>query len=487
MSQALSEEEKQYVQRFDTPEIRDFNFAPDSANSAMPFQTGPGALPEPAPVSNAGEPTAGAPVAASAVQPENPESPAAGHTAETIPDVTPIGLTQPPVSAELLDPTFIPKFVNQLVKPPVCHPVSCVDDEYVYAIDIIQFKQQILPEGFPETTVWGYGGNVMDEETYLFRYDKSTPGATFEAVRNMPVRIRWTNKLDGPHLMTADPAYHQENAHEGSVPAVTHLHGARISQALNGNPDAWITSDGRTGPAYGMPFCTYPNTQDAAALWYHDNTRGFSRANIYAGLAGFYLLRSGVEFGWQRDGILPRGRYEIPLMIQDRSFKKDGSLVFARVGEKPFRKNTAFLGDSITVNGKVWPNLNVERRQYRFRLLNGSGARVYNLRMSNGMAFTQIGADNGFLHEPRTAESLRLAPGESADILIDFSGIEPAAQIILTNDARSPFPGNDASDPETTGQIMQFTVPVGAPEPVKPERLPPLPCRVTRDRNGQWS
>ena len=430
MTQALSEEEKQYVQRFDTPVIRDFDFAPESANRAMPYQTEPAELPEPTPV------------------------------------------TQTPVPAGRLNPGLIPKFVSRLTKPPVFCPVRFRDDEYLYMIDIIEFRQQMLPEGFPETTVLGYGGNVMDDETRRLRYAAGTPGATFEAVRNMPLRIKWINKLEGPHLMASDPAFHQENAAGGGLPAVTRLHGARIPQAFNGNPDAWFTSDGRAGPAYRMPFCNYPNTQDAAALWYHDNARGFSWANVYAGLLGFYLLRSGVEFGWQRDGILPRGRYEIPMIIQDRCFNSDGSLSFIRADGRLFGRDSGFLGDTITVNGKVWPNLCVERRQYRFRLLNGSGARVYNLRMGNGMPLTQIGAVNGFLPEPKTTESLRLAPGECADILVDFSGIEPGTKIILTNDPRTPFPGSDASEPETTGQIMQFTVPPDAPEPVKPKDLP---------------
>jgi FtsP/CotA-like multicopper oxidase with cupredoxin domain len=290
----------------------------------------------------------------------------------------------------------------------------------------------------------------------------------------MPVRVRWQSKLSGGHLMAADPAFCQGNAagDRDPVPIVTVLHGAKITSALNGNPDAWFTSTGTTGPAYRTPSFSYPNNQDAATLWYHDNARGISQANMYAGLAGFYLLRNGAEFGWQRDAILPRGRYEIPMILQDRSFNTDGSLSFAHTGVKSSQREAGIYGDTITVNGKVWPNLNVDRRLYRFRLLNGSGARTYNMRLSNGMPFTQIGTDTGFLREPQILDSLQLVPFERADILVDFSGAAPGTQIILTNDARSPFPGSDVADPETTGQIMQFTVPIDALAPVIPKKLP---------------
>ena len=464
MSRALSEEEEQYIQRFDTPTIRDFDFPAESGDRVMPYQTEPAATPDAGLIVTAGEPAAEQPTATIPGKSAEPEERSGGNAPSAAPE-------------QLLDPAIIPKFVNQLPKPPVYCPVNRGDDEYLYVIDISRFTQQILPEGFPETTVWGYGGNVMDEETHQFRYDRSTPGATFEAVRNMPVRIKWINKLSGPHLMAADPARHGEDTAEGqgAVPVVTHLHGGRLSAALNGPSNAWSTCDGRAGPAYRTSVYTYPNSQDAAALWYHDNARGISQANIYAGLAGFYLLRSGAEFRWQREAILPRGRYEIPMIIQDRSFHKDGSLSFARDGIKQTiqgNRDTGFLGNTITVNGKVWPNLNVERRLYRFRLLNGSGVRVYTLRLSNGMAITQIGTDAGFQTQPRTVDFIRLAPAERADILVDFSGIEPGTKMILTNDARSPFANNDASDPETTGQIMQFTVPIDAPNPVMPKKLP---------------
>ncbi len=471
MNQSLSESDNQFIQRFDTPIIRDFDFPVESGNQPMPYaQAEPAAIPDESAAKYEG-PAAGSVPAA---EPDINEIP--------VPLVNPVVEPAAPVSH--LNPEIIPKFVDGLTKPPVYSPVSCGDEEYLYVVDISQFKQQLLPEGFPETTVWGYGGSVMDEETRQHRYFKGVPGATFEAVRNMPVEIRWINNLGTPQLMSADPALgwpKQDGFPDsaGPVPVVTHLHGANIPLEYNGHPDAWFSSTGEAGPAYRTSCYSYPNSQDASALWYRDNAPGIGRLSVYAGLAGFYLLRSGEEFGWRWAGNLPGSLYEIPLIIQDRSFNTDGSLSFTGIGSSAAAGPdwaTGFFGDTITVNGKTWPNLNVERRQYRFRVLNGSAARVYNLRLSNGMQLTKIGASDGFLPEPVVLDTLLLAPDERADILIDFSRIPPGTKIVLTNDAKAPYPNGSAPDPETTGQILQFTVPANPPPPVNPKKLPQKLC-----------
>lgn len=477
MSPSFSEDENEYVQRFDTPTIRDLDFPPESANLPMPYQkTDSTEAPEH--------------MAAAAEPAETQQTPVSGPVSQQEP-------AQKPVPEGHLDPRRIPKYANQLSKPPVFCPVPTTDDDDkpLYVIDASQFKQQILPEGFPETTVWGYGGTVIDEESHQIRYYKGTPGATFEAVRNAPIRVKWINKLREPHLFAVDPTLHWANpngmpmdppkpwptyptgfqAAQEPIPLVTHLHGGEVSSLSDGHPDAWFTADGKTGPACSTSIYTYPNSQDAATLWYHDHALGLTRLNVLAGLAGFYLLRSGKEFCWQRDAILPKGRYDIPIVIQDRSFNTDGSLSLAGSGVNPEIHpywEPEFFGDTIMVNGKVWPNLDIERRQYRFRLLNGSNARFYNLRLSNGMPFIQIGTDGGFLPAPVTLQTLLLAPAERADILIDFSGAEPGTHITLLNDANAPYPGGSTPDPDTTGQIMRFTVPIDSPLPVLPKKLP---------------
>jgi spore coat protein A len=406
------------------------------------------------------------------------------------------GIHKAPQKQTTLDAGSIPKFKNKLVKPPVYMPAHTADGERLFVVDMVQFKQQMLPEGFPATTVWGYGGLTMDPETYCPTYVQSSPGPTFEAIRNVPIKVKWVNKLQGPHLFAVDPTLHWANPNnmpmhppmpwpdfppgfpeaQSPVPAVTHLHGGEVPSIFDGHPEAWFTHDGKKGPAFVTNLYNYPNTQPPTTLWYHDHALGITRLNVYAGLAGFYLLRDGDELYNKR--YLPKGKYEIPLVIQDRSFNPDGSLAFTTVGVNPDIHpywDPEFFGDVILVNGKVWPNLDVERRQYRFRVLNGSNARFYNLRFSNGMTFTQIGSDGGFLPEPVKLTSLLLAPAERADLLVDFSGVMPGTHVTLTNDANAPYPDGNPVDPNTTGQILRFSVPAHTPAPVCP---PPLPKKL---------
>lgn len=403
-------------------------------------------------------------------------------------------------SAVKLDPTLIEKYKNQLVKPPVYKPFIKEErkkdgnhkKEHLYCIDISEFKQQILPIGLPKTKVWGYGGLIKDPKCRLIKYSRSAPGATFEAVRGTPVKVKWINRLRGKHPFPVDPTLHWANPNnmpmeppkpwppfppgfgkaQKPVPVVTHLHGGEVQSISDGHPDAWFTYNLKHGPEYTTSCFTYPNEQEPTTLWYHDHALGITRLNVYAGLAGFYLLRD--EKGDKRLR-LPKGKYEIPIVIQDRMFLTDGSLLFNNVGVNPEIHPywvPEFFGDTIMVNGKVWPNLDVERRRYRFRILNGSNARFYHLKLSNGMGFIQIGSDGGFLPKPVRLTSLLVAPGERADILVDFSGIAPGTSIIMCNDAKAPYPDGDSPDPNTVGQIMQFTIPLNVPLPVKLQKLP---------------
>jgi len=400
---------------------------------------------------------------------------------------------------QTINPLDIPKYENEITGPPPVHVPSRYKCEYV--VDILEFRQQILPPGFPVTTVWGYGGQAIDAVTgeYL-GYIKHSPGATFEARRNSPLTVKWINKLSSPHQLPVDPTLHWADPNnlgmvmcpclpfppgyekaQYPVPIVTHLHGGEVPSAFDGHPDAWFTylhnyssSKGkpRTGPAYITDKYTYPNRQQATTLWYHDHALGITRLNVVMGLAGFYLLRDPYD---PVANSLPSRKYEIPLVIQDRTFNSEGTFFFPNVGINPDVHPywvPEFFGDTIMVNGLVWPNLNVEPTKYRFRLLNGSNARFYTLSLSNAQTFVQIGTDGGYLPSPVTLNELTIAPGERADILIDFSTLSPGTTVIFTNTAPAPFPDGDPADPQTTGQIMQFTVvsPVG-PLPV----LPPLP------------
>ncbi|NDI33269.1 multicopper oxidase domain-containing protein [Chengkuizengella sediminis] len=392
-----------------------------------------------------------------------------------------------------LDPKLIPKYVNQLVVPPVFKPFVVRDPStgevlsHNYTIFTTGFKQQLLPPDFPETLVWGYEGIIEDGSCF-----SATPGPTFEAVKEIPVNVQWVNNLTDPHFLPVDPTLHWANPNnmptpeppfqsfppgyplaQCPVPVSTHLHGGEVRSDSDGGPESWFTAgEEKTGPNFTQSRFTYPNQQEPSTLWYHDHTLGITRLNVVAGLSGFYLLRDPNN---DIEPLLPSGPFEIPIVIQDRSFNEDGSLLFPNIGVNPevhpYWVND-FLGNSIMVNGKVWPNLDVERRQYRIRFLNGSNSRFFNLKLSNDQSFIQIGSDGGFLRCPVTLTELLIAPAERADVLIDFSKVRPGTKIIVTNDAFAPFPGGDRPDPDTTGQIMQFTV-LDTP-PVRPVRLPPI-------------
>lgn len=392
-----------------------------------------------------------------------------------------------PLPGPTLNPLTIPKYVNQLVIPPSYAPTVVTDPEtgavvsHDYSVDTSQFMQQVLPAPLPATTVWGYGGMVqMPGGPQYFR---NAPGATFEATRGVPVNVNWTNGITGSHLFPVDPTLHWADPNgmgmpmppfpayptgfaqaQSPVPLVPHLHGGEVRSDSDGNPEAWWTADGKTGPAYSGTTFNYPNTQPATTLWYHDHALGITRINVMSGLAGFYLLRDPDD---TLASSLPSGQYEVPLVIQDRSFNADGSFFFDSVGVNPDIHpywTPEFFGNVIMVNGGVWPNFNVEPRQYRFRVLNGSNARFYDLRLIDPVSgarvpFTQIGSDGGYLPAPVDMKNgMVIAPGERADILVDFSALAPGTRIQMQNSAKAPYPNGAAADPKTTGQIMQFTV-----------------------------
>lgn len=322
-------------------------------------------------------------------------------------------------------------------------------------------------------------------------YVRNSPGPSFEAIRGIPMQVKWSNYVKSPHFFAVDPTLHWANPNnmpmmppmpwptfppgfaeaQSPVPLVTHVHGAEVKSTSDGHPDAWFTANGQHGPAYSTVKSTsansavyyYPNEQLPTTLWYHDHALGITRINVMSGLAGFYLLRD------KNDDLackLPSGKYEVPLAIQDRSFNVDGSMWFPSQGINPMDHpywQPEFFGNTIMVNGKVWPNLDVDRGQYRFRVLDGSNARFYNITLTDTttgqlVPFVQIGTDGGYLRSAVKLESLLIAPGQRADILVDFSKLSPGTKVIMNNNANAPFPDGDPVDPETTGQIMQFTV-----------------------------
>jgi FtsP/CotA-like multicopper oxidase with cupredoxin domain len=393
-----------------------------------------------------------------------------------------------------------------------------------------------------KTTVWGYAGQAKDAVTGAsLGYFENSPSATFLATQGIPSRVTWVNKIDVPQFLPVDPTIHWANptgnlklempmtpypSYPGGfngevsssnpdglnaqwpVPLVPHLHGGEVQSYYDGGPEAWFTFNGLRGPSYSTDqtagaassnaaVYNYPNAQNPTTLWYHDHALGMTRLNVMSGLAGFYLLKNPTSqtittptpenFDQYLTQHFEYGVSEIPLAIQDRSFYNNGELWFPTEGENPDIHpywSPEFFGNSIMVNGKVWPNLDVTQDWYRFRVLDGSNARFYTLSFSNGMPFTVIGTEGGYLQEAAVVSTLTIAPGERYDILVDFSAVPIDSKIILQNVANAPFPDGDPVDPETTGQVMQFTVKStssnpGAEAPILPAKLnPSLPGDV---------
>ena len=252
-----------------------------------------------------------------------------------------------------LDPKRIPKFVNQLVIPPVYmptilrQPISGEVIGHAYKIEASEFQQQILPPGFGTTKVFGYSGMIQDPYTGRAVYYKSAPGSTFEAIRGIPVHVQWINNITGPHFLPVDPTLDWANPNSMSVPLppfpsfppgfplaqqpvpiVPHLHGGEHPSYFDDYPDAWFTADGRTGMAFITNTYTFPNVQQPTALWYHDHTMGMTRLNNYAGLTGFYLLRD------MNDPIVPflpsRPSDRVAALVRGISSNKSKKIIILR-------------------------------------------------------------------------------------------------------------------------------------------------------------
>lgn len=268
----------------------------------------------------------------------------------------------------------------------------------------------------------------------------------------------------------------------GAPPAVAHLHGGEVPSAFDGGPEAWFTADGDTGKAFrtldqpgpGKAIYLYNNTQEPGTLWFHDHALGATRTNVYSGMAAFYLLRDPAN----EPKNLPKGPYEIEMAFQDRQFDKNGQLYFpdgsgacgSGLPDDPCLNGPPpnpdihpfwipeFIGDVAIVNGAPWPKLTVEPRRYRLRLLDGSNARFYNLKFGNAPVYV-IGSDDNYLNRPAKVDTVFIAPGERADVIVDFSSMA-GQTFTVSNDAPVPYPGglSPLSDQPGMANIMQITV-----------------------------
>ncbi len=328
-----------------------------------------------------------------------------------------------------LCPVILEPFVDALAIPPIATPaVGTIGMAATYDMEMVQVKQK-LHRDLPPTTVWAYNG--------VF------PGPTIVARRDEPVTVNWINDLENSngtlrtdHYLDVDLCPHGA----ANLPkTVVHLHGGHVPADVDGYPESTFLPG-------NMVTYTYPNNQQASLIWYHDHALGITRLNVYMGLAGAYIIRDAVEDALN----LPSGEFEVPLIIQDRTFNPDGSLHY------PSGWQDHFFGDTMLVNGTVWPYMNVKQGKYRFRTLNGCNSRTLTLSLSTGQTFQDIGAEGGLLDAPVTLSELTLGPAERADLIIDFSTNAPGSEVILTNSAPAPFPGSPGVG--VIPDVMKFVV-----------------------------
>ncbi|MEA3055387.1 MAG: hypothetical protein QOD30_819, partial [Actinomycetota bacterium] len=285
--------------------------------------------------------------------------------------------------ADAASPAVTP-FAASLTVPPTAVPTSTTGGVDVYEIGLRTASVQILP-GL-QTKVYGYDG----------RY----PGPTIRAEVGRPVHVTFVNDLP--------------------VPAAIHLHGGNVAPEDDGHPLDMIDPGDRR-------LYTYPNQQLAATYWYHDHAMDHTAENVYRGLAGLYLLHDPKE-----DALgLPSGDRDVPLLLQDRAFHSDGSLDYPEMSDP--RSHNGVTGDVFLVNGVPSPKLAVERGRYRFRIVNGSNSRQYDLRLDGGASMVQIASDGGLLAGPVPVTHVPLGIAERAEIVVDFSAIDAGTSITMVD------------------------------------------------------
>ena len=313
-------------------------------------------------------------------------------------------------------------FTVPLSVPPTLVPVRSDDTTDYYQVTMRPTTAEIVP-GLA-TPLWGYEGVV--------------PGPTFRVQQGRKVVARFVNELPTRH-----PVW-------GYAPWTSvHLHGSASLPQYDGyasditNPGQW--KDYR-----------YPNWQNARTLWYHDHGVHHTAENVYMGLAGLYLLSDAREQSLP----LPKGEFDVPLVVSDRMFNADGSLLFSVYDGK------GVWGDVITVNGRAWPVMKVKRRKYRFRILNASISRSYRWSFTDGTPMTVIATDAGLVPQPRTLRGFRHGSAERYEVVVDFSRHRPGQRVVLRN--TSPAQNVDYPGIEN---VMAFDV-VGDPFPTSANAVP---------------
>ena len=269
-------------------------------------------------------------------------------------------------------------FANELSIPPLVEPTVEQDGTKVFDLRFTAGESHLVDDGPSDT--WGLNG------TYL--------GPTVRAERGDTVRMDVTNGVDEATTL--------------------HWHGMHLPARMDGGPHQLIDPGETWSPQWTID-------QPAASLWYHPHLHGETAEHVYRGAAGMFIVDDPAAAPELPDTY---GVDDIPLIIQDKRFDGDGSL---DSGE-PLFNTVGFLGDTIVVNGSTDPHLDVTTERVRFRVLNASNARVYDLGFPDGRTFWQVASDAGLLERPHETDRVQLSPGERAEIVVE---VEPGEEAVL--------------------------------------------------------
>ena len=331
-----------------------------------------------------------------------------------------------------------------------------------YSFRQIEIARRLHPD-LPPTPLWAYDdGSGLGGQAGSF-------GMAVVAQTGTPLTVDYTHAL--PDIYPARMPIDTRLTPLGNeVRLMTHLHGGFVAADSDGNPA--VTPNGfGAGETQSVFYTNQPPQMPASLLWFHDHGLGATRLNVFAGLAAAYLLRDEFDTGQEPNPIgIPGGKYEIPLVVQDRQFSSDGTFLYPRSDIPGATWIGEYFGDTMLVNGKVWPFLEVEPRMYRLRILNGCNARILTLDVG-GPKFSQIGAEGGMFDVPVPVKQLVLAPAERADVLVDFTKFAGNTLVMKNHRPRRPV-SNPAPSLESVMQIRVGTT-VSQPGPTSiPSSLP---------------
>lgn len=374
-----------------------------------------------------------------------------------------------------------------------------------YVQRIGEFRWQYHPEPPYDQGTWSWGFNGI------------TPGETFHAWYGEPVFVRRINELPPVGLGNA----------RFPLPSVTiHLHNAHTASESDGIPQDFFNP----GEFWDHHYANFPAGNDPReimnTLWYHDHRLDFTAPNVYAGLSGFYLLFDEKDSNNENDRSrrafrLPSGKYDVPLILHDAQFDEQGQVVWDFFNPAPDPGNltptalyttNGMVGDRYTVNRTIQPHFKVERRKYRFRILNGGPSRLYQLSLRaesahgrkgrQGEKFVVLSTDGNMLEEPLIKERIEVWVAQRHDVIVDFSNYKPGDHVYLVNhlEMREDGAGTTGRELDEGDLVMRFDVVEarnGDPSRIPDElrALPPIDLRQVRKErlfvfdydNGLWT